>query len=52
MLHHFRTDVLTKEEAIDVLKRKEAGKEEREKILLRTGYPAYTTVRIILPFLV
>lgn len=37
------TDVLTKEEAIKLLKAKQAGKQERIKELLEKGYPAYTT---------
>ena len=39
----FRTDVITKEEAIKLLKEKEKNKAEREKDLRRNGYPAYTT---------
>ncbi|MCY4177708.1 MAG: L-fuconate dehydratase [Endozoicomonadaceae bacterium] len=39
----YLTDVLTKEEALDLLKRKEAGKAERKKTLIKYGYPAYTT---------
>ncbi|XP_063698514.1 mitochondrial enolase superfamily member 1-like [Culicoides brevitarsis] len=38
------TDVITKDEAIDLLKsRQENGKNERIKELLANGYPAYTT---------
>ncbi|XP_045779791.1 mitochondrial enolase superfamily member 1-like isoform X2 [Maniola jurtina] len=37
------TDVITKDEAIQLLKDKRAGKEERVKQLLEQGYPAYTT---------
>ncbi|CAH2102313.1 unnamed protein product [Euphydryas editha] len=37
------TDVLTKEEAIKILKDKEPGKDSRVKDLLENGYPAYTT---------
>ncbi|XP_034835915.1 mitochondrial enolase superfamily member 1-like [Maniola hyperantus] len=37
------TDVITKDEAIQLLKVKLAGKEERVKQLLEKGYPAYTT---------
>ncbi|GBP37501.1 Mitochondrial enolase superfamily member 1 [Eumeta japonica] len=37
------TDVVTKEEAIQMLKSKQAGKEERIKMLIENGYPAYTT---------
>lgn len=37
------TDVVTKEEAIKMLKEKQAGKAERIKYLEQNGYPAYTT---------
>ncbi|XP_057329241.1 mitochondrial enolase superfamily member 1-like [Microplitis mediator] len=37
------TDLITPEEAIDILKERQAGKEEREKHLLTHGLPAYTT---------
>lgn len=37
------TDVITKEEAIKLLKDNQKGKEEREMILRKNGYPAYTT---------
>lgn len=37
------TDVITKEEAIILLKEKRVGKDERVKELLEKGYPAYTT---------
>ena len=37
------TDVLTPEEAIEILERQRAGKAEREARLLRDDYPAYTT---------
>ncbi|XP_032528863.2 mitochondrial enolase superfamily member 1-like [Danaus plexippus] len=37
------TDVITKEEAIEILKSKQNGKNERERILKQKGYPAYTT---------
>ncbi|XP_022821602.1 mitochondrial enolase superfamily member 1-like [Spodoptera litura] len=37
------TDVITKEEAIKMLKDKQAGKQERVKYLMEHGYPAYTT---------
>lgn len=37
------TDVVTKEEAIKLLKAKQAGKQERIKQLIEKGYPAYTT---------
>jgi L-fuconate dehydratase len=36
-------DVLTPEESIDLLRRVEPTRREREAELLRTGYPAYTT---------
>ncbi|KAJ2948139.1 hypothetical protein O0L34_g9939 [Tuta absoluta] len=37
------TDVITKEEAIQLLKQKQAGKEQRIKTLVEKGYPCYTT---------
>lgn len=37
------TDVITKEEAIKLLKDNEKGKKEREELLRKNGYPAYTT---------
>lgn len=37
------TDVITKEEAIKMLRDKQAGKQERVKYLMEHGYPAYTT---------
>ncbi|MGD0809933.1 MAG: enolase C-terminal domain-like protein [Acidimicrobiales bacterium] len=37
------TDVLTAEEALDLLSRAAPGKHEREQRLLSEGYPAYTT---------
>ncbi|KAG7199391.1 hypothetical protein KM043_014022 [Ampulex compressa] len=37
------TDIITKEEAIKMLREAEDGKKEREKFLLNNGYPAYTT---------
>lgn len=37
------TDVITKEEAINLLREGQQGKEERIKTLTETGYPAYTT---------
>ena len=37
------TDVITKEEAIKMLKKNEKGKKEREEMLKKNGYPAYTT---------
>jgi L-fuconate dehydratase len=36
-------DALTPDEALDLLRRQEAGKPEREAILLAEGFPAYTT---------
>ncbi|XP_078042782.1 mitochondrial enolase superfamily member 1 [Augochlora pura] len=37
------TDVVTKEEAIQMLKNGEKGKKERQEWLIKNGYPAYTT---------
>ncbi|CAD1473594.1 unnamed protein product, partial [Heterotrigona itama] len=37
------TDVITEEEAVELLKVNQKDKEEREEILRKTGYPAYTT---------
>ena len=37
------TDALTEDEALALLERQRAGRQEREAILLRDGYPAYTT---------
>ncbi|XP_033208921.1 mitochondrial enolase superfamily member 1-like [Belonocnema kinseyi] len=37
------TDVITKEEALNILKEKQAGKAQREETLIKNGYPAYTT---------
>jgi len=37
------TDVITKEEAIEYLKKNEEGKKDRESRLLKEGYPAYCT---------
>ena len=39
----YLTDVMTPEEAIDLLERQQHTKAERESELLRAGYPAYTT---------
>jgi L-fuconate dehydratase len=39
----YLTDALTPEEALDILRRAEVGKEERIAQLKRDGYPAYTT---------
>eukprot|EP00106_Octopus_bimaculoides_P012062 XP_014779504.1 PREDICTED: mitochondrial enolase superfamily member 1-like [Octopus bimaculoides] len=36
-------DVLTPEEAVELLQKMKKGKEERESHLLKEGYPAYTT---------
>ncbi len=40
--HHI-TDALTPAEALEILERQAPGKAAREKQLLETGYPAYTT---------
>jgi L-fuconate dehydratase len=37
------TDAITKEEALDMLKKKESTKQERINRLFKEGYPAYTT---------
>jgi L-fuconate dehydratase len=37
------TDVLTPEEALDILRAKEDGRAEREREMLSDGFPAYTT---------
>jgi L-fuconate dehydratase len=37
------TDALTPDDALDLLERQAATKAERERQLIRTGYPAYTT---------
>ena len=37
------TDALTPEEALEMLARQQATKEERESALMKSGYPAYTT---------
>ena len=37
------TDVITPDEALAMLKEKEATKGEREKRMLAEGYPAYVT---------
>ena len=37
------TDVITPEEALVMLKEKQATKAEREKRMLEEGYPAYVT---------
>ncbi len=36
-------DVLTREDALEILEKAEPGRAEREEQLLATGYPAYTT---------
>ncbi|MEW1722695.1 enolase C-terminal domain-like protein [Streptomyces sp. NPDC093109] len=41
--YRYLTDALTRDEAIGILRRAEAGRAERERILLAEGYPAYTT---------
>jgi hypothetical protein len=40
---YFSSDVVTKDEAIAMLKEMLSGKEEREEQMKRVGYPAYTT---------
>lgn len=37
------TDVLTEEEALDLLTKAQEGKKQREDQMLKEGYPAYTT---------
>ncbi|XP_051784841.1 mitochondrial enolase superfamily member 1 isoform X2 [Erpetoichthys calabaricus] len=37
------TDVLTEKEAVDILRKAQSGKEQREEQMLKNGYPAYTT---------
>lgn len=39
----YLTDALTREQALEILRSAEPGKAEREAILLREGYPAYST---------
>ncbi|MFE2752044.1 enolase C-terminal domain-like protein [Actinosynnema sp. NPDC059335] len=39
----YLTDALTREEALDILRRAEPGRAERRARLLETGYPGYTT---------
>jgi L-fuconate dehydratase len=39
----YLTDALTPDEALDLLKRQQPGKADREHALLQSGYPAYTT---------
>jgi len=40
---NYITDALTPEEALEILRRNESTKHERERELLESGYPAYTT---------
>src|SRR3954449_8438615 len=40
---HYITDALTPDDALEILERQDATKKDREQILLRDGYPAYTT---------
>jgi L-fuconate dehydratase len=37
------TDAITREEALDMLKAREAGKKDREAKVIAEGYPAYVT---------
>ncbi|GAA4834508.1 enolase C-terminal domain-like protein [Saccharopolyspora rosea] len=39
----YLSDALTREEALDILRRAEPGRAQREAQLRRSGYPAYTT---------
>jgi L-fuconate dehydratase len=39
----YLTDALTRDEALELLRAAEPGRDEREKQLLDSGYPAYTT---------
>ncbi len=39
----YLTDALTPDEALDILRKAEAGRAEREAVLRERGYPAYTT---------
>ncbi|MGI3783340.1 MAG: enolase C-terminal domain-like protein [Janthinobacterium lividum] len=39
----YLTDALTRDEAVELLTRAQPGRAERESLLLREGYPAYTT---------
>lgn len=43
MAWRYISDAITKEEALKMLKEKEAGKKEREAEVKKRGYPAYTT---------
>lgn len=37
------SDAITKDEGIEMLKKKEAGKKARTEEVMKRGYPAYTT---------
>ncbi|MFC0626870.1 L-fuconate dehydratase [Kribbella deserti] len=39
----YLTDALTRDEALEILRRAEPGRAEREQLLRAKGYPAYTT---------
>ncbi|WP_327636916.1 L-fuconate dehydratase [Kribbella sp. NBC_00482] len=39
----YLTDALTRDDALDILRKAEAGRAEREAVLRERGYPAYTT---------
>jgi L-fuconate dehydratase len=39
----YLTDALTRDQALDILERAEPGRAARQELLLRDGYPAYTT---------
>jgi L-fuconate dehydratase len=39
----YLTDALTRDEALDILRKAEPGRAEREAVLRERGYPAYTT---------
>jgi L-fuconate dehydratase len=41
--YRYLDDALTREQAIDILRRAEPGRAARREELLRSGYPAYTT---------
>jgi L-fuconate dehydratase len=43
------TDFITPEEALEMLKKRESGKQRREAEVLKDGYPAYTTSESFLP---
>jgi L-fuconate dehydratase len=43
MSWRYISDAITKEEALAMLKEKEATKKEREAEVKKRGYPAYTT---------